>query len=78
MDLRTITKNYAADSKIGSLRKNDFRAVLTHESNSTAWELKYINIRIIRTYILAIISRKAFENLLVDSLSRFSKFERAL
>ena len=39
MNLRIITKNHAADSKIGSLLKIDFRADWTHESNPTAWEL---------------------------------------
>ena len=36
---RIITKNHAADSKIGSLLKIDFRAYWTHESNPTAWVL---------------------------------------
>ena len=36
---RIITKNHAADSKIGSPQKIDFRAVETHESNPKAWEL---------------------------------------
>ena len=39
MNLRIITKNLAADSKIGSPLIIDFRADWTHESNSTAWEL---------------------------------------
>ena len=39
MNLRIITKNHAADSKIGSPLKIDFRADWTHESNPTAWEL---------------------------------------
>ena len=38
MNLRIITKNNAAESKIGSHLKIDFRANLTHESNPTAWE----------------------------------------
>ena len=40
MNLRILTKNYAADSKIGSLLKIDLRAEWTHESMPTAWELK--------------------------------------
>ena len=39
MNLRIITKNLAADSKIGFPLKIDFRADWTHESNPTAWEL---------------------------------------
>ena len=39
MNLRIITKNHAADSKIESPRKIDFRADWTHESIPTAWEL---------------------------------------
>ena len=38
MNFRIITKNRAADSKIGSPEKIDFRAVATHESHPTAWE----------------------------------------
>ena len=41
MNLRIITKNLAADSKIGSSLKIDFRADCTHESNPTAWELNF-------------------------------------
>ena len=40
MNLRIITKNNAANSKIGSPFKIDFRANWTYESNPTAWELK--------------------------------------
>ena len=43
MNFRIITKNRAADSKIGSPEKIDFRAVATHESHPTAWELRIIN-----------------------------------
>ena len=39
MNLTITTKNHAADSKIGSPLKIDFRADWTHESNPTAWEL---------------------------------------
>ena len=39
MNLRIITKNHAADLKIGSPLKIDFRAEWTHESMPTAWEL---------------------------------------
>ena len=39
MNLRIITKNHAADLKIGSRLKIDFRADWTHESIPTAWEL---------------------------------------
>ena len=42
MNLRIKTKNHAADSKIGSPLKIDFRADSTHESIPTAWELKNI------------------------------------
>ena len=38
MNLRIITKNHAADSKIGL--EIDFRADWTHESFPTAWNLK--------------------------------------
>ena len=41
MNLRIITKNHAADSKIGSLLKIDFRADWTHETIPTAWELNW-------------------------------------
>ena len=40
MNLSTIMKNSAADSKIGSPLKIDFRAEWTHESMPTAWVLK--------------------------------------
>ena len=40
MTSRIITKNHAADSKIGSLLKIDFRADWTREFNPTAWELR--------------------------------------
>ena len=36
MNLRKITKNLAADSKIGVPLKIDFRADWTHESDPTA------------------------------------------
>ena len=39
MNLSIITKNNAANSKIGFSLKIDFRADWTHESNPTAWEL---------------------------------------
>ena len=39
MNLRIITKNHAAESKIASAFKIDFRADWTHESIPTAWEL---------------------------------------
>ena len=40
MNLRIVTKNNVADSKIGSPVKLDFRADWTHKSIPTAWELK--------------------------------------
>ena len=40
MTFTIIKKNHAADSKIGPSRKINFRAVETHESHRTAWELK--------------------------------------
>ena len=40
MNLRMITKNDAADSKIGSPDEIDFRADGTHESHPTALELR--------------------------------------
>ena len=39
MNFRIVTKNHAADSKIVSPKKIDFRADLTYESHPTAWEL---------------------------------------
>ena len=39
MNLR-ITKNHAADSKIGYPLKIDLRADWTHEPNPTAWEFR--------------------------------------
>ena len=39
MNLRIKTKNYVADSKIGSPLKIDIRADWTQKSNPTAWEL---------------------------------------
>ena len=42
INCRIITKNHAADSKIGSSPKVDFRADGTHESHPIAWELKFI------------------------------------
>ena len=39
MYFRIIMKNHAADSKIGSPYKIDFRADETHESHPTAWLL---------------------------------------
>ena len=47
MNLRIITKNHAADSKIGSPLKIDFRADWSHESNPTAWELSYKKVRFV-------------------------------
>ena len=38
MNLRIIMKNHAADSKIRSPLKIDFKADLTHESKPSAWE----------------------------------------
>ena len=38
---RIITINHAADSKIASQRKIDFRAIGTHEFHPTAWELMF-------------------------------------
>ena len=40
MNLRITTKNHAADSKIRSPQKIDFRADGAQESHPTAWELK--------------------------------------
>ena len=40
INLRIITKNHAADSKEGSLFKNDFSADWAYEFIPTAWELK--------------------------------------
>ena len=39
LNFRIITKNHAADSKIGSPYKFDFRADGTHKSHPIAWEL---------------------------------------
>ena len=39
MNRRIITKNHAADLKIGSRQKIDSRAVGIHESHPAAWEL---------------------------------------
>ena len=39
MNFRIIKKNHAADSKIRSSQKIDFRADEIHESHPTAWEL---------------------------------------
>ena len=39
MNLRIITNNHAADSKIGPHHKIDFKAVGTHESQPTACAL---------------------------------------
>ena len=44
MNLGVITKNRAADSKLGSPLKIDFRADGTHKSHPTAWELPYEDI----------------------------------
>ena len=41
MNSRIITKNHAADSKIRFSQKFDFRADGTHESQPTAWELRF-------------------------------------
>ena len=41
MNLRIMTKNHAADSKMGSTLKIDFRADWTDECIPTAWELKF-------------------------------------
>ena len=46
MNLRIITKNLSADSKIRSSLKMDFRADWTHEFNPTAWKLT-LNIGIV-------------------------------
>ena len=39
LNFRIITRNHAADSKIGSPKKIDVRADGTHESHPTVWEL---------------------------------------
>ena len=39
MNFKIITKNHAGDSKIGSPKKMEFRAVETHDSHPTAWKL---------------------------------------
>ena len=39
INFRIITKNHAADSKIGSPLKINFRADGTHESIPAVWEL---------------------------------------
>ena len=44
MNLSIITKNHAADSKIGSPYKIEFRADETHESHPTAWELNIFSL----------------------------------
>ena len=49
MNLRIITQNQPADSKIGFPLKIDFRADWTHESNSTAWELNTEQICLLRS-----------------------------
>ena len=41
MNFRMITKNHAANSKIGSPKKIDFRTDGTQESQPTAWELSF-------------------------------------
>ena len=47
MNLSIITKNNAANSKIGFSLKIDFRADWTHEFIPTAWELsKLIFVRV--------------------------------
>ena len=43
MNLRIITENHAADSKMRSPLKIDFTADWTDESIPTAWELKFNN-----------------------------------
>ena len=40
INFRIITKNFEADSKIGSHPKIDFTADGTQESHPTAWELR--------------------------------------
>ena len=42
MNLRMITKNHAAVSKIGFPLRIDFRADWTHEFIPTAWELLFL------------------------------------
>ena len=51
MNLRTITKNHAADSKIGSSLEIDFSADWTHESNPTAWVLSDSMLKKCRLFI---------------------------
>ena len=41
INFRIIKKNHAADSKIGSSPKIDFRADRTQEFHPTAWELNF-------------------------------------
>ena len=47
INFRIITKNHAADSKIRSPQKIDFRADETHESQPTAWELRIYIVRVV-------------------------------
>ena len=49
MNLRIITKNHAADSKIGSPLKIDFKAEWTHESMPTASRCRDLNLKTILT-----------------------------
>ena len=73
MNLRIITKNHAADSKIGSPLKIDFRADWTHESIPTAWELTiaYNNANFGSGCFSSIVSKKFMSRSAETGSSRF-------
>ena len=67
MNLRIIRKNHAADSKIGSPLKIDFRADWTDEYIPTAWELNHSLIGIYKKYVKDLINDFIF----VTNVRRF-------
>ena len=71
INFRVTTKNHAADSKIGSSQKIDFRAVGTHESYPIAWEL----IPIFMTYFVIVKASRFFGNSHVQVNNVLLKFK---
>ena len=66
-------KNHAADSKIGSPLKIDFRADWTHESNPTARELKSWFLSV---YLLVICIQRKFSQIPHSKFNNKPKFSR--
>ena len=59
INFRIMTKNHAADSKIGYTRKGDFRAAETHGSHPTAWGYEFLCLLSFKTRFMPAIVTKS-------------------